>query len=49
MEVVLVFHTFCISGVFSVADKWPEVTHLAYGVRNPSNLAGMHTMGKPTF
>ena len=32
-----------------MADKWSDVTHLAYCVRNPSNLAGMHTMGIPIF
>ena len=31
-----------------MVDKWPDVSQLAYGVGNHSNLVWMTTMGTPT-
>jgi hypothetical protein len=51
-QVVLVFDIFCIFLEFSLskkANKWSDVSQLAYDVESHSNQAWMPTMGMPTF
>ena len=49
-HVVFVIDNFCIFWRFldKRADKWPDVSQLAYFVGNRSNMTWMPTMGMPT-